>query len=136
MTTRRLASLDDPRLAREQQTIAAMIEEYCLGVHVPEEGARAAYAATEPCPDCEELLAYASQRIERCPYGGEKPACAKCPIHCYQARRRAEIKVVMRYAGPRMMLRHPYLALRHWLDGRHEAPPRPPRPARTAGAGA
>jgi len=23
----------------------------------------------------------------------------------------------MRYAGPRMLLQHPILALRHWLDG-------------------
>lgn len=131
----RLPPIADPRLARERQTVAAMIEEYCFGVHAAEEGARAAYEAEEPCADCAELLAYASQRIERCPYGGEKPACAKCPIHCYQARRRTEVKAVMRYAGPRMMLRHPYLALRHWLDGLHKVPPRPSRAARAAGGG-
>ncbi len=106
-----------------------MIDVYCVGVHAAEEGARAAYDADETCADCRALLAYASQRIERCPYGCEKPPCAKCPIHCYQARRRAEVKTVMRYAGPRMILRHPYLALRHWLDGHREMPARPPRAA-------
>ena len=136
MSNDRLPALRDPRLARERHTIAAMIEAYCFGVHAAEEGARAAYEAGEPCADCEELLAYASQRLERCPYGGEKPACAKCPIHCYQARRRAEVKAVMRYAGPRMMLRHPYLGLRHWLDGLRKVPPRPRRAARTAAGGA
>jgi hypothetical protein len=125
--------MQHPRLARERQTIATMIDAFCVGVHAAEEGARAAYDADEPCADCQELLAYASQRIERCPYGGEKPPCAKCPIHCYQARRRAEVKAVMRYAGPRMILRHPYLALRHWLDGFRKVPAHPPRAARAAG---
>jgi hypothetical protein len=132
VTNDEAATNEDPRLTRERETIAAMIEDYCLSVHVSEEGARAAYDADEPCVDCAELLTYASQRIERCPYGGEKPACARCPIHCYQARRRAEVKTVMRFAGPRMMLRHPYLALRHWLDGRRPVPPRPRGSARAA----
>jgi hypothetical protein len=29
---------------------------------------------------------------------------------------REPIKAVMRYAGPRMMYRHPWLAVRHWFD--------------------
>jgi hypothetical protein len=32
------------------------------------------------------------------------------------------MKTVMRYAGPRMLWRHPILSLRHWLDGFREAP--------------
>jgi hypothetical protein len=32
---------------------------------------------------------------------------------------------MMRYAGPRMMLRHPYLAMMHVVDGRRPAPPKP-----------
>jgi hypothetical protein len=31
----------------------------------------------------------------------------------------------MRYAGPRMLLRHPVLALRHVADGKRPAPPKP-----------
>jgi hypothetical protein len=31
----------------------------------------------------------------------------------------------MRYAGPRMLLRHPVLAVMHVVDGRRPAPPRP-----------
>lgn len=95
-----------------------MIEQYCGGVH---------RAGAAPCAECADLLAYASRRLEHCPYGGTKPACVKCPIHCYHPRRREQVKAVMRYAGPRMLLRHPYLAIRHWLDGRKDVPPMPPR---------
>jgi hypothetical protein len=37
------------------------------------------------------------------------------------------MKDVMRYAGPRMLWRHPLLAIRHlWIE-RQGAPPWPPR---------
>jgi hypothetical protein len=35
---------------------------------------------------------------------------------------RDHIKLVMRYAGPRMLLRHPILTIRHLLDARRPAP--------------
>jgi hypothetical protein len=31
---------------------------------------------------------------------------------------REQVKTVMRYSGPRMSYRHPYLAMRHLLDRR------------------
>ena len=52
----------------------------------------------------------------------EKPTCANCPVHCYQRVRREQVKVVMRYAGPRMLWQHPILSLVHWLDGFRKAP--------------
>jgi len=76
------------------------------------------------CDECVELMTYAEKRLEKCPYQDEKPTCANCPIHCYKQDRRAQVKAVMRYSGPRMMLRHPVFALRHWIDGFKKAPPR------------
>jgi len=35
---------------------------------------------------------------------------------------RDRVRQVMRYAGPRMMLHHPILAILHRLDGRKRAP--------------
>jgi len=32
-------------------------------------------------------------------------------VHCYSAERREEIKIVMKWAGPRMLLHHPLLAI-------------------------
>jgi hypothetical protein len=101
------------RLAREWQTIAAMIRCYCEGHH---------HVGTDLCPECRELLDYATVRLERCRFGDEKPVCVKCPVHCYQRARREQVKAVMRYAGPRMLWRHPILSLRHWVDGFRKAP--------------
>lgn len=97
-----------PRIEREKQTIGAMVRIYCRGKH----GTR------PPCADCRALLDYAQCRLDRCPFGEQKPTCVNCPIHCYRPAMRDAVKEVMRYAGPRMLLRHPILAVRHLLDGR------------------
>jgi hypothetical protein len=100
------------RLAREWQTIAAMVGCYCEGHHDTK---------AILCPECRELLDYAAVRLGRCRFGVEKPVCVKCPVHCYQRARREQVKAVMRYAGPRMLWQHPMLSLRHWLDGFRKA---------------
>ena len=90
---------------REKQTIRTMIGIYCRGNHRP---------AEELCGDCRELLGYAEQRLARCPHA-EKPACKDCDIHCYAPEKRQAIQAVMRYAGPRMLLRDPVAAVAHLL---------------------
>jgi hypothetical protein len=96
------------RLVREWRTMAAMVRCYCHGHHD---------TAGALCAECGELLDYATLRLDRCRFGAEKPTCANCPVHCYQRNRRDQMKVVMRYAGPRMLWQHPLLSLRHWWDG-------------------
>jgi hypothetical protein len=97
-----------------------MLQIYCADKHA---------GAASLCTDCASLFAYAEQRLEKCPYGDDKPTCANCPIHCYHPRLREQIKEVMRYAGPRMIRRHPVLATLHLLEGRRPAPPPPKRKA-------
>jgi hypothetical protein len=104
------------RLERERKTIEAMVVCYCRGVHG---------STGELCPECQELMTYATGRLERCPFQQEKPTCAKCPIHCYQPQRREQVKAVMRYAGPRVFWRHPILSVRHFLDAYKKVPPIP-----------
>jgi len=94
------------RLAREWKTVTAMIYVYCRDQH-----------QASLCPDCQGLLNYVNLRLGRCHFGVEKPTCAKCPVHCYQRDRREQIRAVMRYAGPRMLWKHPWLSLWHLLDG-------------------
>jgi hypothetical protein len=106
------------RLTRERKTVTAMIQIFCRGHH----GSR-----KQLCDACAQLHAYAMCRLDRCPYGAEKPNCADCPIHCYRAEQRAAIREVMRYAGPRMVWRHPLLAVWHLLAGRRSVPERPGR---------
>jgi len=102
------------RLAREEKTIAAMVALYCRDHHV---GA-AAGSDEGLCPECAELLAYASIRLEKCRYGADKPTCANCETHCYRPEMRERVRQVMRYSGPRMLRRHPVLAVAHLVDGR------------------
>jgi hypothetical protein len=101
---------------REYVTVSKMISLYCRKHHQPSNGTL--------CPDCLDLEAYAHRRIERCPFGQGKPTCAKCPVHCYKPDRREQIRSVMRFAGPRMLIHHPVLAILHLLDGFRITPSR------------
>ncbi len=103
-------------IEREKKTVAAMVRLYCAERH----GRR-----DSDCESCQALLAYSHQRLVRCPYGDAKPACSECPTHCYQPARRQAMREVMRTAGPRMLWRHPWLALVHlWKEHTRKAPPR------------
>ena len=124
MDTHVVPFITDPgfvRRAREQQALDAMIEMFCRRHHF----------SVQNCSDCAELSQYARRRLERCVFGDAKPTCANCTVHCYNAAMRERIRVVMRWAGPRMLLRHPILALRHQLDGRRPAPLLPGRDPET-----
>jgi hypothetical protein len=100
-----------------------MIDLYCHGRH---------HAASGLCPSCVELRAYTRQRLKACPFGAGKTTCAKCPVHCYKPQMREEIRAVMRYAGPRMLYRHPIMTLQHMIDRRRKVPVRSPRASATA----
>jgi hypothetical protein len=106
-------------IAREKKTVAAMVGIYCADYH----GTNGAL-----CTACRDLLSYSHQRLDRCPYGEDKPACKECPVHCYLPARREAIRTIMRHAGPKMLLRHPFLALVHlWTERARGRPPGPVR---------
>jgi len=96
------------RIEREQKTVSAMIRMYCRDHH-----------GHKPvlCEDCSALQSYARRRLETCRFQDEKPTCAKCSVHCFKVEMRDKIQTVMRYAGPRMLKRHPILAILHLIDG-------------------
>ncbi|MHB8864804.1 MAG: nitrous oxide-stimulated promoter family protein [Pirellulaceae bacterium] len=109
---------------RETTTIRAMIGIYCDDHH---------QTHGTLCVDCEALFEYAQARLGKCPFGDDKPVCADCTIHCYKPAMRERVRQVMRYAGPRMMLRHPVLAAAHLLQKHTSAPsPTPKDRAHTA----
>jgi hypothetical protein len=95
-------------LRRERLTVEAMIRLACRLRHG---------GGKDLCSPCRELLDYASLRLDRCPFQADKPTCAQCPVHCYVPARREQIREIMAFAGPRMLLYHPLLALMHILDG-------------------
>ena len=107
------------KLLREFETISAMVKIYCKAHHEN--------TNVHPCAECDEFLEYAHTRLDRCPYGQEKPTCNKCPVHCYKPHMKAKAREIMIFAGPRMLLPHPIMAIRHLLSERHPAPGKPPK---------
>ena len=104
---------DRKHLAREWLTMQKMVGIYC--------GAHHSNAGDGLCEECREFMDYALRRLDKCPYGEDKPTCSNCPIHCYKPEQRAQVQKIMRYAGPRMLFRHPWLAVMHKIDGLRRA---------------
>ncbi len=98
-----MGALEDKR-QREKRVVGEMIALYCRRKHKTKGGL---------CPQCAALAEYAGQRSDRCPFMEHKTFCSNCKVHCYKPEMRRQIRLVMRFAGPRMLLRHPVLAVRH-----------------------
>lgn len=95
------------RIAEEKKTVEQMIKLYC----------RHKEGHAVLCDACMALLQYAHTRLSRCPFGGQKPTCRKCKVHCYKPEMRQRMQEVMRYAGPRMLWHHPVTAIGHlWRE--------------------
>ncbi len=90
----------------EKKTVEAMISMYCKGIHKSKGGF---------CEDCKNLLDYAFMRLDLCPFKDKKPVCTKCTVHCYKDDMRKKIREVMKYSGPRMVLKHPVLTVFHYI---------------------
>lgn len=97
------------RLQRERKTIEVMINMYCDAHHAEKPGL---------CDECSELMDYANKRLDKCRFQEDKPVCSKCTVHCYKPSMREKVLKVMRYAGPRMLKKHPGLAIKHLIDTR------------------
>jgi Nitrous oxide-stimulated promoter len=91
-----------------KKTVQTMISMYCRVNHNKKEK-----VSGKLCRDCLELEQYALLKLRRCPYGENKPNCPHCPVHCYSQEKRERISLVMRYSGPRMVLKHPILSTYH-----------------------
>lgn len=93
------------QIAEEQRVVEAMVRLYCKHHH-GNDGC---------CAECTELLRYAHLRLEHCRFGENKSTCKLYPVHCYRPDMAERMRQVMRWAGPRMLLYHPIMALRHVL---------------------
>lgn len=98
--------MQDP-IVTERKTVHAMLKIYCQAHH----------DGSPLCDSCAELQTYVDERLDKCPFGWEKPTCKNCHVHCYQKDRREQIREVMRFSGPRMLFHHPILAVKHLLKG-------------------
>ena len=112
------------RIEEEKQTIEQMIHFYC----------RHKEKNQTLCSACSELLKYAHQRLEHCPFGERKKTCRQCTVHCYHPKMRQKIKEVMRFAGPRMIWYHPIWTLKHlWRPSKYRKIMRTPQTGENAG---
>lgn len=93
------------RIEEEKRTVELMVRMYCW----QKEG------NAQLCPHCEELLQYAFARLSHCPFAERKKTCKKCTVHCYRPEMRERMREVMRFSGPRMLLYHPWMAIKHLL---------------------
>ncbi|MBF0431738.1 MAG: nitrous oxide-stimulated promoter family protein [Fibrobacteria bacterium] len=99
---------ENRRIKREKKTIKAMISIYCSHHHG---------MTDKLCLACDELRQYSWKRLDKCLYGPDKPQCSSCPVHCYKPAMQQRVKTVMSYAGPKMVFRHPVLAMLHLVYG-------------------
>ena len=95
-------------LSQERDTLQAMIRLYCRQNHTPD----------PLCKECSQIWSYAEERLEKCPFGFEKPTCQNCTVHCYKPEMRQRIKEIMRYSGPRMIWHHPVMAIQHLIHNK------------------
>lgn len=89
----------------EKEMVSLMIRLYCRKNH----------KTKELCSECAELDRYARERSDRCPFMENKTFCSNCKVHCYKPEMREKIRKVMRFSGPRMMLYHPVMAIKHLI---------------------
>lgn len=96
---------------REKQAVSLMIRLYCKKKHQTKSGL---------CEECNRLKEYAGLRSDKCPFMETKTFCSNCKVHCYKPEMREKIREVMRFSGPRMVLYHPVLAIRHVIESKKE----------------
>jgi hypothetical protein len=104
-----MTHIEDKRSA-EKHIVKTMVTLYCKGNHTTD---------AHPCPSCQTLIDYAEARVDACPKMQDKTFCSACDSPCYRPAMREQIRVAMRYAGPRMLFVHPVLALKHLAQKRH-----------------
>lgn len=94
---------------REKAMLKCMISVYCRGNHKEEDKCKGV------CEECQKLQEYAFARTERCPFMETKTFCSACKVHCYSPEMQDRVREVMKYSGPRMLLYHPGMVVRHML---------------------
>jgi len=101
------------RITSEKKTVELMIRMYCRATH---------RTSGCLCEDCEKLLIYARERLEKCPYQEGKTVCSRCSVHCFKKEMREKIREVMRFAGPGMIIHHPIAAIIHGFHALRQKP--------------
>ncbi len=92
-------------IEREKRIIALMIRLYC----------RHKLKQKEPDAEHAALIEYCQTQLSHCRWQDEKPPCKFCTSHCYAKKQREQVRLIMRWMGPRMVLYAPMEVVRHLL---------------------
>lgn len=95
--------LEKKRL-KEKSVMFSMIKVFCKSKHKTKNFL---------CNECRNVLSYAYEKIEICPYMKNKTFCSSCKTHCYNKDMQEKIKQIMRFSGPKMIFYHPITALKY-----------------------
>ena len=103
----------DRHMRRDLKTLASFVTMYCDKRHGDREKSPVILKAHDLsslagrtvclCAECTKLLSHAIVKRVHCPLD-PKPACKRCPKHCYAPKYRRTIQQVMRYSGREMLL--------------------------------
>ncbi|MDP2401194.1 MAG: nitrous oxide-stimulated promoter family protein [Actinomycetota bacterium] len=118
----------DARVAHDTRLLGDFAVIYCRGVHGTAQrnelqsaaATLGVYGRKTPvvCEECADLLRYAEDRRARCPKD-PKPFCSHCDTHCYRPAMREQMREVMKYSGPRSIVRgHAIDSIRHLVESR------------------
>lgn len=95
------------KVDKDRRTLEAIGRIYCRGNH-----ADAVKDGAGMCPECREAIEQTLSRAASCPHGHEGN-CQDCETHCQRGEAQERIKVIMRYAAPRMTFRHPIMTFEY-----------------------
>ena len=93
-------------IENEKRILKLMITIFCKKLH----------KNSQLCDNCTQLLQYANERVEKCPFKESKSFCSNCKVHCYNSDMREKIREVMRFSGPIMIFYHPIIAVKHIIS--------------------
>ena len=108
------------KVKKDINVLGSFVGAYCRANHVElpkkrfESGRYFPKGGPDLCDECSKLLGYAAGKRAACPYD-PKPACRKCPTHCYKNGYREKMQRVMRFSGPYLIKRGRLDLLLHYL---------------------
>lgn len=101
------------KLQRDLNVLVKFVELYCRDHHPAESRKRLLLRThnvaeleardVHVCPACAKLLQHGMVKRANCTMS-PKPACKRCPRHCYAPVYRQQMKDVMRYSGRKLVL--------------------------------
>ncbi len=106
-------------MKKELKVLARFVQLFCRAKHGNslKTGFESPLFAEETpclCAECTELVRHGVEKRLRCPME-PKPACRKCPVHCYGKEYRKRIREIMAFSGKRMILKGRLDYIGHFL---------------------